>query len=183
MCIVGRMEIKRGTAMREVTERLFRQLLEQHDTELLRSTSSDANRMLVEQEFDRRFHELGKDTIKPILEKARDLMADHGLRAAIVVAHRHTEADGKTTPSSITFEFRVLTDAEVEGFPVTIPTVAFVADPTCNGVSVHENSVLPYVGGHIGVIDRCSFAEFTGDIVEKHLLAVAQKVLRGTGAS
>ena len=124
--------------MREAIEQQFRQLLEQHDREFLRSASADATRALIEQEFDHRFHEAAKDVIEPVLEKARALMRDHSLHAAIVVTQRHTDADEAIAPSSIVFEFRVLTDAEAEGFPVTIPTLAFIADPIATGARPRE---------------------------------------------
>ena len=169
--------------MREETERQFRELLEQHDREFLKSVTPSTERALREQEFDRRFHERTKDVIEPIMTKLRALMHDHGLQSEVIVTQRRTESDGKITPSSIAFEFRVLTDPETHGFPVTTPTLAFIADPANNNVLVYENSILPFLGGHVGVIDQCALDDLTGELVEKHLLAIAQKVLRGTGAS
>jgi hypothetical protein len=169
--------------MREETERQFRELLEQHDREFLKSVTPRAERALREQEFDRRFHEHTKDVIEPIMTKLRALMHDHGLQSEIVVTQRRAESDGKITPSGITFEFRVLTDPETHGFPVTTPTLAFIADPANNNVLVYENSILPFFGGHVGVIDQCALDDLTAELVEKHLLAIAQKVLRGKGAS
>ncbi len=169
--------------MREETERQFRELLEQHDREFLKSVTPSTERALREQEFDRQFHELARDVIEPIMTKLRALMHDHGLESAIVVAERRIDADSKITPSSIAFEFRVLTDPEIHGFPVTIPTLTFIADPANRNVLVHENSILPFFGGHVGVIEQCVLGELTGEFVEKHLLAIARKVLRGTGAT
>jgi hypothetical protein len=117
------------------------------------------------------------------MTKLHALMRDHGLQSEIVVSQRHTESDGKITPSSIAFEFRVLTDPETHGFPVTTPTLAFIADPAHTNVLVYENSILPFFGGYAGVIDLCALDDLTGEVVEKHLLAVAQKVLWRTGAS
>lgn len=168
--------------MRKETERQFRQLLEQHDHEFLKSVTPSAERTLRQQEFDLRFHERSNDVIQPIMTKLRALMHDHDLQSEIVVTQRRTESDGKITPSGIAFEFRVLTDPETHGFPVTTPTLAFIADPANNTVLVHENSILPFLGGHVGVIDQCALDDITGELVEKHLLAVARKVLRGTGA-
>jgi hypothetical protein len=59
----------------------------------------------------------------------------------------------------------------------------FMADPVNENVLVHENSILPYFGGHVGLVEQCTLDGLTGEHVEKHLLALAQKVLRGTGAS
>lgn len=75
------------------------------------------------------------------------------------------------------------TKFQAHGFPVTTPTLAFIADPANNNVLVHENSMLPYFGCLVGVIDQCALDDLTGDVVEKHLRAVAQKVVRGTRAS
>jgi hypothetical protein len=169
--------------MRPEIEREFQRLLEQHDREFLRSVSPAAERVLREQEFDRHFRERISDIVEPIMAKARALMRDHGVHAEIVVTQRRTEPDGKITPSGIAFEFQVLTDAEAQGFPVTMPTLAFIAEPGSESVLVHENSMLPFFGGHIGVVDHCTLDTLTGELVEKHLLAVAKKVLRGTGAS
>jgi hypothetical protein len=171
------------TSMREATERQFRQLLEQHDREFLRSASRDGRLALREQEFDRRFREHVTDVVMPIMTRLRTLMRDHDLHSEIIVTQRHTEADGKITPSSIVFEFRVLTDPETHGFPITTPTLAFIADPANTAVLVHENTVLPFLGGHVGLIDHCPLDQLSTDRVEKHLLAVAKKVLRGTGVS
>jgi hypothetical protein len=169
--------------MREETERQFRELLEQHDREFLKSVTPSAERALREQEFDRRFHERTRDVIEPVMTNLRALMHDHGLQSEIVVTQRRTESYSKITPSSIAFEFRVLTDPETHGFPVTTPTLAFIADPANNIVLVYENSILPFLGGDVGMIDQCALDVLTDELVEKHLLAVAQKVLRGTGAS
>jgi hypothetical protein len=169
--------------MQEETERQFRQPLEQHDREFLKSATGTADRALREQEFDRRFHERTKDVIEPVMTKLHALMHDHGLQSEIVETQRRTESDGKITPSSIAFEFRVLTDPESQGFPVTTPTLVFIADPANNNVLVYENSILPFLGGHVGMIDQFALDDLTGELVEKHLLVIAPKVLRGTGAS
>ncbi len=169
--------------MREETERQFRQVLEQHDRESFKSTGPAAECVFREQEFDRRFQERAKDVIEPILAKAKALMHDHGLHSGIVVTQRRTEADGKITPSSIAFEFHVLTDAQTHGFPTTTPSLAFIADAGGDAVVVHENSMLPFFGGHLGIIDRVRLDELTGELVERHLLAFARKVLPGTGTS
>ena len=130
--------------MREETERQFRELLEQHDREFLKSVTPRAERALREQEFDRRFHEHTKDVIEPIMTKLRALMHDHGLQSEIVVTQRRAESDGKIAPSGITFEFRVLTDPETHGFPVTTPTLAFIADPANNNVFVYKTRSCPF---------------------------------------
>ena len=70
--------------MRRDTERQFRELLEQHDREFLRSVTPSAERTLREQEFDRQFHERTKDVTEPIMTKLSALMQDHGLQSAIV---------------------------------------------------------------------------------------------------
>jgi hypothetical protein len=171
-----------NTVMREATERQFRELLEQHDREFLRSASRDGKQALREQEFDRRFHEHAADMVAPIMTKLRSLMRDHDLHSEIILTQRHTDAGGKITPSSIAFEFRVLTDPETHGFPITTPTLTFIADPSNNAVMVHENTILPFLGGHVGLIDQCPLDQLSAERVEKHLLAVARKVLRGTGA-
>ena len=168
--------------MREATERQFRELLEQHDREFLRSASRDGTQALREQEFDRRFHEHAADMVAPIMTKLRSLMRDHELHSEIILTQRHTDADGKIAPSSIAFEFRVLTDPETHGFPITTPTLTYIADPSNNAVMVHENTILPFLGGHVGLIDQCPLDQLSAERVEKHLLAVARKVLRGTGA-
>lgn len=111
------------------------------------------------------------------------MMHDHALQSVILVTQRRVGSDGKIIPSSIAFEFRVLTDPETHGFPVVTPTLAFVADPVNNTVLVHENSILPFLGGHVGLIDRGSLEDLTGEFVEKHLFAIAQKMLCGTDAS
>lgn len=169
--------------MREATERQFRQILEQHDRDFLKTVKGGTEPALREQEFDRQFHERCADVVSPIMEKLRTLMHDHGLQSAIAEVPRRSEADGKITPSSITFEFRVLTDPEIHGFPIVTPGLAFIADPANGVVLVHENSILPFLGGHVGVIDQCSLERLTGEFVEQHLLAIARKVLRGTGVS
>jgi hypothetical protein len=169
--------------MREATERQFRELLEQHDQEFLRSAVRNGRHALSEHEFDRRFHEDTNSVVVPIMTKLRALMREHDLHSEIVVTQRRTETDGRITPSSVAFEFRVLTDAETHGFPITTPSLAFIADPSNNAVLIHENTVLPFLGGHVGLIDQCPLDGLSGDQIEKHLLAVAEKVLRGTGVS
>ena len=169
--------------MREATEHALRHLLERHDRAVLRSAGSDTDRALRMQDFDRRFQERVKHTVEPVMANARALMHDHGVHSEIVVAQRRSEPDGKVTPSSITFEFRVLTDAEVEGFPLTIPSLAFIADPVGDAVLVQENSILPFAGGYVGVVARASIDELTGEYVEDQLLRVAQKVLSDSTAS
>jgi hypothetical protein len=169
--------------MREATERQFRTLLEEHDIEFLRSAARDGRHALTEQEFDRHFHEDANNLVVPIMAKLRTMMLEHGLHSEIVVTQRRAEVDGSVTPSSIIFEFRVLTDAETKGFPITTPTLSFIADPSNNAVLVHENTFLPFLGGHVGLIDQCPLDALSIEHVEMHLLAVAGKVLRGTGAS
>ncbi|MGE0416590.1 MAG: hypothetical protein AB7O80_07270 [Acetobacteraceae bacterium] len=169
--------------MRPETERQFRELLEQHDREFLRTTTRAGMQAMDERAFDTRFHEHVKTTVAPVMARLRALMHDHGLQSGLVIGERRVDADGRITPSSVTFEFRVLTDPETHGFPNTTPTLAFVADPATGMVLVQENSFLPFLGGHVGVIDRIPLDGLTAEAVETHLLAIARKVLRGTGAS
>ncbi len=166
--------------MREAAERQFRQLLEQHDREFLTSTTSKADRVLREQAFDRRFHECCNTVVEPVMTKLQALMRDHGLQSAVITTRHAIAPDGKVTPSAIAFEFRVLTDPETQGFPVTTPTLSYIADPANHTVLVHENTILPFLGGHVGLIGQCTLDDLTGERVEQDLLAVAGKVLRGT---
>jgi len=169
--------------MRAETERQFKELLEKHDREFLTSAAQNAANALRDQDFDQRFAERASDVIEPVMTELSKLMRDHGIKSSIIMTKRHVETGGKVTPSSVSFEFRVLTDAETHGFPVTTPSLAFVADPANSDVQVHENSILPFLGGHVGMIDRCKLGDLTSERVEKHLLSVAKKVLRDTGAS
>jgi hypothetical protein len=175
-------EQPRIATMREEAEARFRHLLERHDRELLRPLGPDARRALREQEWDRRFHETVERVVQPIMTRLRTLMHDHGLRGEITVTRRHTDADGKVTPSSIAFAFQVLTDPETHGFPITIPTLTLIGDAVHDAVQAHENSVLPFLGGHVGIVDQCPLERLDADFVEKHLFAIARKVLRGTDA-
>ena len=84
--------------MREETERAFRDLLEQHDRELLTSAGPAAERALREQEFDRRFHELTRDVAAPIMAKAKALIHDQGVQAEIVITQPRIEPGGLATP-------------------------------------------------------------------------------------
>lgn len=168
--------------MREETEFQFRRLLEDHDRDLLRLPTADAHQALRDQTWDTRFHDRIEHLVHPIMTRLRAMMHEHGLRSEIVVTHRQTNDAGRIVPSSIAFEFHVLTDPETHGFPVTTPSVTFVGDPTLDAVQVHENSMLPFLGGHVGMIDQCKLAWLDEAFVEKHLLAVARKILRGTDA-
>lgn len=169
--------------MREATEQQFRELLEQHDREFLKPASGAAERALREQEFDRRFHERCKAVVHPVMARLHAMMHHHGLHSGVVVTERHSDANGRIVPSSIAFEFRVLTDPEIHGFPVVTPVLSFIADPANDAVMIYENSILPFFGGHIGVIGHCAVDELTEALVEQHLLAIARKVLRGTGVN
>jgi hypothetical protein len=169
--------------MREETERQFRRLLEQHDRELLRSHTPSSHRALRQEEFDRQFHERVTAVVKPVMASLQALMHDHDLRSEIVVTQRRTETDGKITPSCIEFQFCVLTDPETHGFPVTTPSLTVIADPGNGLVLIHENSILPFLGGHVGIIDQCALDDLTAERIETHLLSLARKVLRETGAS
>jgi hypothetical protein len=166
--------------MRDETEARFRRLLERHDRESLRAVTPDERRALRAREWDTQFLEKAETVVRPILARLHTLMHDHGLRSGIVLNKRRTEPDGSATPASITFEFQVLTDPETHGFPITLPTLAFIGDPVHGMIMVHENSVLPFIGGHVGIIDQCPIEGLTGDFVERHLFSIAAKVLRGT---
>ena len=169
--------------MREATRTRFRQLLAQHDKEMLKAAALAAGTVPTEQERDQQFLDHARTVIEPVMAEAAKLMHDHGLQSAIVRAERGTDAAGKITPPSIGFEFRVLTDPETHGFPVTIPTLTFMPGADANTVIVHENSILPFLGGHVGIIDHCALPQMTAERVETHLLAIAEKVLRETGVS
>lgn len=168
--------------MRDETEARFRHLLERHDRERLRATTPGERRAFREQEWDTRFQETADTVVRPILERLRTLMHDHGLRAEVIQTKRRTETDGTIAPSSIVFEFRVLTDPETHGFPITTPSLSFIGDPVHGTVMVHEDSVLPFLGGHVGIVDQVSIEGLSGDLVERHLLAIAAKILREADA-
>jgi hypothetical protein len=169
--------------MREETEREFREILERHDREILRPATPGAEDALRQQEFDRAFAEHAKDVIEPVMTKLRAMMRDHDLRAEVVVTQRHGEGRGKVVPSSIAFEFHVLTDLETHGLAASTPALTFLSDPAAGSVVVHEHSSLPFLGGYSGVVGRYALGALTAEVVEKHLLDMARKVLLGTGVT
>ena len=168
--------------MHAATRQQFSDLLAQHDREMLRAQALHADAAVETERFDREFDDVRKHVIEPVMQEVRDMLHEHGLQSAIHVDHRHAE-DGTQCPTRISFEFQVLTDAEVRGFPLTMPTLTFSAEPEIGKVVVTENSVLPFVGGHVGVVDQCQLHGITAGLVERHLLELARKVLRGTGVS
>lgn len=168
--------------MREESEQRFRRLLEQHDRELLAAAAARAEHGVRDQAWDTRFHDRVRDVVHPVMDRLRSLMHEYELKSEIITTRRRTEADGTVVPSSIAFEFRVLTDPETHGFPITVPSLTLIADAASRAVLVHENTMLPYEGGHVGLVARIGLEELTGAAVEDHLYAVAQKILRGTDA-
>ena len=67
--------------------------------------------------------------------------------------------------------------------PGTTPALTFISGAGLGKILVHEESVLPFVGGHIGVIDECDLDDVNSDLVEKHLLALSQKILQSGDVS
>ena len=169
--------------MRDEIEPQFRKLLEQHDRKFRRSASRDARPALREQEFDRRFHEHTNDVVVPIMTKPRTLMWDHDLHSQIVVTQRRTEADHKITPSIIAFEFRALSHPETHDFPITAWTLAFVADPSNDAVLVHENAILPFLGGPCRHDRPVHPRRPLGRTRREIPVGGGQEILRSTGAS
>lgn len=168
--------------MREESEQRFRRLLEQHDRELLAAAAARAERGMRDQAWDARFHDRARDVVLPVMQRLKALMHEYELNSAIIVTNRRTSPEGVVTPSSVGFEFRVLTDPETHGFPITVPSLTLIADPASRAVLVHENTMLPYEGGHVGLVARHGLEDLTGAAVEDHLYAVAGKILRGNDA-
>lgn len=169
--------------MHAATKQQFADLLAQHDRELLRAQAPRAEATMETERFDREFDEVRKHVIEPVMQEVHEMLHEHGMQSAIHVEHRHAESDGTHCPTRISFEFQVLTDAEVRGFPLTTPTLTFSAEPEIGKVVVTENSVLPFIGGHVGVVEQCQLHGINASLVERHLLELARKVLRGTGVS
>jgi hypothetical protein len=172
-----------GEPMKEGTRRSLQQLLEQHDREYLEKLKANVSEIGDEEAFTRGFESIRNDIIQPVMAEFHDLLEEHGLKSRVSIEPRLIQSDGEIKPGKIVFECLVLTDAEIHGFPITTPTLAFISKPRLGKVLVHENSALPYFGGHIGVIEECGLKEVTADLVEKHLLAFSEKILRGTDVS
>ncbi len=169
--------------MKQATEQQLRTLLEQHDREYLKKLAIEHDWARAGEAFDRKFEEIRDDVIRPAMEDVHDLMAEHGLKSQITVTDRTVQSDGKVKPASIAFEYLVHADAEYQGMPGTTPALTFISEAGLGKVLVHEESMLPFIGGHIGVIDQCDLDEVNSDLVEKHLLALSEKMLRGTDVS
>jgi hypothetical protein len=169
--------------MKQATEQHLRTLLEQHDRAYLKKLEIEHDWVVESADFDRKFEKLRTDVIKPVMEDFHDLLEEHGLKSQIAENDRVVHSDGKVKPASIAFEYLVHADAEYQGMPGTTPALSFISEAGLGKVLIHEESMLPFVGGHIGIIDERRLDEVTSDLVEKHLLALSEKILRGTDVS
>ena len=182
--VAHRNEIPGATNMRRDTERQFRELLlssttaSSSDPSLPAPSARSGNRnsTVSSNSTDQGCHRADHDEAE--CANARPWPAISNRRDP--ASHRARRQDHA---SSIAFEFRVLTDPETHGFPLPRRRSPSSPTPPTSTVLVHENSILPFFGGHVGVIGQCALDDLTGELVEKHLLAVARKVLRGTGAT
>lgn len=169
--------------MRDTTRQQFQRLFEGHDREVFKSSLRSARTEFGPEPFDQVYARVRDEVIHPLMTELHELMHGHGLKSQIVVQDRKIDSDARPQPAKITFEYLVLTDAEAEGLPVTTPVLEFTAQPEAGQIMVYENSALPFVGGHIGVIGQYRPGEMTSDVVEKYLLETTARVLRGTGVS
>ena len=169
--------------MQQATEQKLRNLLERHDRAYLKKLEIEHDWTVAGEEFDRKFGDLRATVIRPVMEDFHALMEEHGLQSQIAETDRTVLSDGKVKPASIAFEFLVHADAEYQGMPGTTPALTFISEAGLGKVLVHEESMLPFVGGHIGIIDERRLDEVTGELVEKHLLALSEKILRGADVS
>lgn len=169
--------------MQQATEQKLRDLLERHDLAYLKKLEIEHDWTVAGEEFDRGFRELRRTVIQPVMADFHALMAEHGLRSRITESDREVLSDGKVRPATIAFEFLVHADAEYQGMPGTTPALTFISEAGLGKVLIHEESMLPFVGGHIGIIDERRLDEVTADLVEKHLLALSEKILRAGDVS
>lgn len=169
--------------MKESTERQLRKLLEQHDREYLAKLEAEGDWVRKSEKFDRRFEETRETIIQPVMEEFHRLMEEHGLKSRIVVDHRLLQSDGLVRPAKIALEFLVHTGEEFQGLVGSTPTLTFISEGVLGKILIHEDSILPFVGGHRGIIGERGLDEITESLVEEQLLAFSEKILRGTEVS
>lgn len=169
--------------MKQATEEKLRTLLDQHDRAYLKKLEIERDWTLESEEFDQEFHRVRVNVIRPVMADFHAMMEAHGLKSQIAEADRVILSDGKVKPASIAFEYLVHADAEHQGMPGTTPALTFISEAGLGKVLIHEESMLPFVGGHIGIIDERRLDEVTADLVEEHLLALSAKILRGADVS
>lgn len=169
--------------MKESTERQLRALLEQHDREYLAKLEAESEWARESETFDQRFEAMRESVIQPVMAEFKSLLDEHGLESRIVVDHRLVQSDGLVKPAKIAFEFLVHTELEYQGLVGSTPSLTYISEAVLGKVLIQEDSMLPYVGGHRGVIAECGLDEITPDLVEAQLLAISEKILKGTEVS
>lgn len=169
--------------MKQANKQKLQALLDSHDRAYLKKLEIEHDWVRAGELFDQKFEKVRDDVIWPAMTEVHDLMAEHGLKSQIRVTDRTVHSDGKVKPASIALEYLVHADAEFKGMPGTTPALTFISEAGLGKVLVHEESVLPFVGGHIGVIDECDLDDVDSDLVEKHLVALSQKILKSGDVS
>lgn len=162
--------------MRDVAKQKLRQILEQHG----RAVHGEAGTAQPDKAaFEQGFERAVADIIRPIMLEAQATLKEHGVASKVLFQ----PVGGGSELAKITFEFLVQTEAETHGFPLTNPALTFAADTALCEVLVHENAILPYIGGHAGIIARRPIEAVTEDLVEQLLLDLSQKILSGASVT
>lgn len=154
-------------------------ILAAHDREFLINKGQFDGQAATVETFDEAFDHVCVDVIRPAMEDVQALLQQHEVHTKIVMEKRRPGGAQDARPARAVFELHVLTDAEDHGFPITIPHIAFIAEPSTGKVRLYENAILPYLGGHSGLVREVALGDVTGDLVEESLVGLAEKVLKG----
>jgi|GEM_PF-2622476 len=151
--------------MRSQTIQKLEAVLAAHDKKFLHLKADKA--VATVETFNQAFDHVCRDAILPAMRDVAELLAAHEVHSEVLAE-----------PDRAAFELHVQTDAEDHGFTLTMPSLTFVPDRTTGRIRVHENALLPYLGGSSGVIADLAFDEATSERVEDLLVGLAEKVLR-----
>lgn len=165
--------------MKQATKAKLEEILVGHDREFLVNKGQFSKQIATVETFNEAFDHLCTGVIRPVMEEVQALLKQHQIHAEIVVKESRPGVAGKAQLASVMFELHVLTDAEAHGVPLSIPHIVFIAEPSTGKVRLHEDTILPYLGGHAGLVRELAFGDVTADLVEDCLVDLAKKVLKG----
>ncbi len=153
--------------MRAETKRKLEDILSSHDRKFLSAGKQATGGVATVETFDQAFQHVCSDAILPAMRDVAEVLAEHKV---------HTEVMSNAERAIL--ELHVQTDAEDHGFALAMPSLTFAPDRSTGKIRVHENALLPYLGGSSGVIADLGFDDVTVEAVEDLLVSLAEKVLR-----
>ena len=164
--------------MRDQARSTLKGLLATYDDQMAADKAAARDRGEAFHEFEAAFASLCAATIRPVFEEFGRALETHGHHFRVIERERYIDLDGKIRRSAIELEIRPRSDGQKYDVARSTPSLSVTAYPERQELVFVERKASPASGEHAFPRGSCSIERLSKELVEQHLIGVAEQIFR-----